>query len=219
MKAAAPSVHRRIYDEISGKITSGGLKPGDRLPSEADLMCAYGCSRMTVYKALSALQAEGLIERRRKAGSFVATPRITATVLEIPDLEAQAEACGDRYEFRLVSQEIVGGDLELAGVHVRNGRPLCYERRVIYLATVPEAVEVDFSQVSPGRWLLQQVPWSAATSRISAVPAEGHVSRYLELAKGDACLQVERETWRDGAAVTLVRQVFDGAHYALVARF
>ena len=55
------------------------------------------------------------------------------------------------------------------------------------------------------------------SNKISAGAAESHMSRYLELAKGAACLQVERETWRDGAAVTLVRQVFDDANYARVA--
>lgn len=213
------SLHRRIHDDMSSRITSGALKPGDRLPTEAELMQAYGCSRMTAYKALSQLQAAGLIERRRKAGSFVAAPQLSSTVLEIPDLQAQTEARGETYQFRLLLQRVRGRELEVSGVHVCAGRPLCVETRTIHLDAVPEALTINFAHISPGRWLLQQVRWTQAENRISAIVADGEISRLLEITRGSACLRVERETWRDGEAVTAVRQVFDGAHYHLVAKF
>ena len=47
--------HERIRSEMEAEILSGALKPGERLPTEQELMQRYGCSRMTVNKALSAL--------------------------------------------------------------------------------------------------------------------------------------------------------------------
>ena len=213
------ALHSRIRADIEAQILSGALPPGARLPNESELMQTYACARMTVNKAMSALAAAGLIERRRKAGSFVAVPRLSATVLEIPDLQAQAEARGESYQFRLLSRHIHDHNLELEGVHVRAGLPLCHEHRTISLKAVPEAAEVDFAAVSPGSWLLRQVPWTEGENRISAVAARHGVAKHLELPEGAACLKVERETWQNGQLVTFVRQVFDGAHYNLVARF
>ena len=71
----SPPDHRPLYqkirDAIETKIMSGALRPGDRIPIEHELMAEYGCSRMTVNKALSSLAAAGLISRQRRRGSFV----------------------------------------------------------------------------------------------------------------------------------------------------
>jgi len=213
------ALHERIRSDIEARITSGEWAPGTRIPFEHELMRTWTCSRMTVNKALTALQTAGLIERRRKAGSFVAAPRLSSMVLDIPDLEAEAHARGESYQFRLLSRREVDDQLELTGVHVTGGRPLCHEYRVIDLATVPEARDADFSVVPPGTWLLKQVPWSEARTTIGAIQAGKTVGGLLDLDPHTACLRVDRTTWRDGRIVTVVEQVFDGAHYYLIARF
>ena len=73
-------LHERIRSEIEAAILAGDLRPGDRIPRETDLMAEYGCARMTVNKALSALAGSGMVERRKRAGSFVAQPRAQAMV-------------------------------------------------------------------------------------------------------------------------------------------
>ena len=213
------SLHRRIRDAIAAEIVSGRLPPGTRIANETELMLTWGCARMTVNKAMSALAASGLIERRRKAGSFVAAPRLSSMVLDIPDLEALAAERGESYEFRLLMRKVVDDNLELGGLHVRSGLPLCHEYRVISLRAAPEAKDVDFTAGSPGSWLLSQVPWTEGENHISAVAAHGDTAKLLDLPEGTACLKVERTTWQEGRAVTFVRQVFDGAHYSLTARF
>lgn len=212
-------LHQTIRDDIADRIKSGVLAPGARLPVEHEMQVTYACSRMTVHKALTALVQAGLVERRKKAGSFVAAPQLSVTVLEIPDIEAQARARGESYEFRLLSRAVHDGVLELSGLHIGAGRPLCFEHRLIVLATVPAAADIDFSAVSPGSWLLQQVPWSQAENRIHAVAADRDMAGRLDLDPGAACLRVDRETWHNGQRVTFVQQTFDGAHFHLVARF
>jgi len=60
-----------LVDDFSRMISEGAIKPGDKLPSEAELMTAGGVSRATVREALSRLQVSGLVETRRGIGTFV----------------------------------------------------------------------------------------------------------------------------------------------------
>ncbi len=223
----ASTLHRRIYDDLESRILSGDWAPGSRIPFEHELTERYGCSRMTVNKAISELATRGLVTRRRRAGTFVAQPRVHSAMLAIPDLRAEATARGLAYEFRLLERkerapteeerELAGGGLllELEGLHLGDGTALALERRLIALTAAPEAMTVDFRKVPPGSWLLDFEP----EHRISAVSATAREARLLELKAGAACLCVERRTWRDGQGVTQVWQTFPGDRYDLVARF
>jgi len=69
------SKHRRIYDYLLASIQSGELRPGDRLPSEAELGKLFNASRITVAKAVHDLQRMGLVTRRPGAGTHVCAER------------------------------------------------------------------------------------------------------------------------------------------------
>ncbi len=226
-------LHQKIRDDIEQQIRSGVLKPGDRIPFEHELMAQYGVSRMTVNKALTPLDEAGLIERRKRAGSFVRLPRLDSTVLDIPDIQHEITARGEAYRFELLSYSIrkanseeelelagEGGKiLALTGLHFASAKPLAFERRLINIDAVPEVETVDFTRQSPGHWLLGVVPWTHVENQISAAPAEAQTARHLHIDKGAACLVVDRRTWREKARVTTVRQIFDGSAYRLIARF
>lgn len=225
-------LHQQIRDDIEQQIRSGALKPGDRIPFEHELMTQYGVSRMTVNKALTPLDEAGLIERRKRAGSFVRLPRLDSTVLDIPDIQHEITARGEAYRFELLSytihkanneeeRELAGNGkvLALTGLHFASAKPLAYERRLINLDAVPQAEAVDFTRQSPGHWLLGVVPWTHVENQISATVAEAQTARHLRIDRGAACLVVDRKTWREKARVTTVRQIFDGSAYRLIARF
>jgi histidine utilization repressor len=228
------SLAERIRAEIEANILSGAWPPGHRIPFEHELTARYGCARMTVSGVLSRLAEDGLIERRRRAGSFVAAPKAQSAVLEIPDLRAELQARGAAYGYELVSQRrrraaradeagrgmAVGTPLlDLTCLHRANGRAIAHEARLISLAAVPAADAVDFAAVPPGSWLLEHVPWTEAEHRISAAAADEGLARHLEIALGGACLVMARRTWRAGATVTDVRQSFVAGSFDLVARF
>ena len=75
---AAPSkkeiipLYSRVATIIQNRIASGQYEPGERLPTEEELLQYYGVSKITVRNALSLLEAEGLITRTRGRGTFVA---------------------------------------------------------------------------------------------------------------------------------------------------
>lgn len=60
--------------ELRTRIVDGAIQPGDKLPSENELMAEFGVSRTVVRSALTRLQAEGLVETERGRGSFALTP-------------------------------------------------------------------------------------------------------------------------------------------------
>lgn len=62
----------RIVKEIAGEIRQGRLRPGDKLPTEAQVVNRFGVSRTVVREAISRLQASGLVETRHGVGTFVA---------------------------------------------------------------------------------------------------------------------------------------------------
>ncbi len=65
---------REIVIQIETAIESGELKPGMALPSETQLALDYGVCRMTAHRAMTDLQTRGLVVRRRRVGTVVATP-------------------------------------------------------------------------------------------------------------------------------------------------
>lgn len=227
-------IHQRILADIRSRIVSGAWPPGHRIPFEHELTRQYQCSRMTVNKALSQLAKAGLIERRRKSGSFVKRPQSQAAVLEIHDIGTEVRALRLPYRYERVARlaraatradrELIAVPvgsplLELTCLHFAGTDRFCLEERLISLATVPEAAGESFEKTAPSAWLLGKVPWSEAEHMIAATAAEARMAELLDVPNGTACLVVERRTWTDGKPVTHVRLTYPGDSHRLVARF
>jgi GntR family transcriptional regulator/MocR family aminotransferase len=84
-RSVAP-LYRQCYDAIRGAILAGRLRPGARLPSTRLLAADHGVSRNTVTLAFDQLRAEGYIEPRHRAGTFVsaALPDTLLGVAPVP---------------------------------------------------------------------------------------------------------------------------------------
>jgi GntR family transcriptional regulator, histidine utilization repressor len=232
--ARADSIHARILGDIEGKILSGEWRPGHRIPFEHELSASYGCARMTVNKALTQLARAGLIERRRRVGSFVAQPPSRSALLEIPEIRVEVESLGLPYRFEVLHRRrraakasdagalegLDGGDvLELVCRHWAGERPFCLEERLINLAQAPEAELERFEDHAPGAWLLSRAPWTSAEHRIRARAADAKTAKRMEVQAGAPCLSVERRTWSGAAPVTYVKLTYPGESHELVARF
>src|SRR5580693_10395187 len=69
-------IYKKIQQTILKMVESGHLKPGDAVASERELARIHKVSLMTARHALAGLEREGMVERRRGAGTFVAAPKI-----------------------------------------------------------------------------------------------------------------------------------------------
>ena len=89
-----PSIDRKSFEPpyaqlargIRERIARGEYRPGDRLPSEAELCATYGISRMTVRRAIMELAREDVIEAEHGRGTFVKPPQLGAATFDLAEL-------------------------------------------------------------------------------------------------------------------------------------
>jgi GntR family histidine utilization transcriptional repressor len=227
-----------VYDQIKRAIThlirSGAWKPGDRLPSEAELSERLSTARMTVNRALRELTEDGLLVRRRRAGTFVAQPEMPAAILRIVDMASAIPARGQVYGYICEASETIPAPDAVARhmrlplgarvqhvecVHTANGEIVELEERWINLALLPEAARADFSRQGPGSWLLRAAPWTEAEHTVSAINANDRLARRLGVASGAACLVLERRTFQGNDVVTYARLTHPGKRHSMTERF
>jgi GntR family histidine utilization transcriptional repressor len=233
LKSGGRSLQDLIRLDIEERIMSGEWLPGFRIPFEHQIMKKYACSRMTVNKALIPLVEKGLIDRRRRAGTFVAAPAFHRLSLKILDIKAEILGTGRTYDFKLhycaersatlddkLALSIASGQvMALTCIHYSDDRPFAFEKRLINLSLAAEARFADFRTTPPGSWLLAHIPWSESRHRISAVAADDSQARHLGVELGHTCISIERWTWRLSERITYVQQLYPGDAYALEAHF
>lgn len=104
--------HRQIYDAFRARIDSGELAPGEKLPTEAQLMQHFAVSRTTVSRALRDLEMQGLVRRRRGSGTYVREKTTTSDQLDLSFFVPWVESgAGLPYVEGLIHQQLA----DLAG--------------------------------------------------------------------------------------------------------
>jgi GntR family transcriptional repressor for pyruvate dehydrogenase complex len=94
-----------IATELRRLISSGQLKPGDQLPTEATLCRQFGVSRTTLREAIQMLRTSGLLDVTPGRGSFIRTPDLSQLLADLA-LTAPALRCnmGDIAHMRMLIQ-------------------------------------------------------------------------------------------------------------------
>lgn len=93
MSSLPPALERRrprtlalaLVEALGDRIRDGVIAPGDKLPTEAEVMAEFGVSRTVVREAISKLQASGLVQTRHGIGTFVAEPSEAASFRITPE--------------------------------------------------------------------------------------------------------------------------------------
>lgn len=106
----------RIAAHMAARIQQGGLKPGDKLPTEAAMSRDFGVSRTVIREAIAQLRNEGMIETRQGVGAFV----IDRPLRHIR-LDDQGDM--DSHGFRDLFQLRVPLEIEAAGLAATHHRP------------------------------------------------------------------------------------------------
>lgn len=222
IKATAPGLPKAqlIASEVRRRIIDREWRQGDRIPDEADLAVEFGAARATVNKALQLLADEGLLDRRRRAGTRVAVDPVRKATLTIPIVREQIESAGMAYSHRIVALRrspladaaacrmgVKAGTpmTHVRAVHYGDGSPFQYEDRWINPHAVRGMEGVDFRHVNANEWLVRNAPYSRADVSFSAVNADARDARMLQTCPGQALLVLHRTTWNDDHPITTVR--------------
>ena len=138
------SLAQRVVAGLKERILAGDLRPGEKLPSEAELVEEYAVSRTVVREAVTRLRAEGLVETFQGRGSFVlAVPEPSSFSLEASAIRSQRDVL-DMVDFRLgVETEAAA----LAARHHTDADSLAISEALAELGRAGHegAVEADFA--------------------------------------------------------------------------
>ncbi|WP_158879828.1 FadR/GntR family transcriptional regulator [Amycolatopsis anabasis] len=142
---SAVRAYERVVEQIEEAVFTGRLKPGERLPSERDLMTQFGVSRSTVREALRVLQAGEVI--RSRAGD----PRGPEVVAASPaalhkSMHRLARADSLRLVELLQFRMLLEGSAYLLAARLRTGEQLAEMETA--LAEMERHVDVGYAEFS-----------------------------------------------------------------------
>ena len=137
------SLPQRVVAGLKDKIFAGDLPPGQKLPSESELIEEFGVSRTVVREAVTRLRAEGLVETFQGRGSFVLTvPEPTSFTVESAAIRTHHDVL-DMIDFRL-GIECEAAALAAARVDSAGIESVRTALAEFVAATPEDAVEADF---------------------------------------------------------------------------
>jgi GntR family transcriptional regulator len=124
-------LHHQVYLDLRGAIEAGELRPGDRLPPERELTERYGCSMITIRRALTELAREQRIERTRGRGTFVLRPRIDRDLAGSLSFTDEMQTRGLDATTRLIAARAEPAGESVAGaLGIEVGAPTLYLERL-----------------------------------------------------------------------------------------
>lgn len=226
--------YQRLKEQIIAEISSGKLRPRDRVPSENELVGSAGVSRMTANRALRELTSEGYVERIAGVGTFVADLKAASHVLEVRNIADEIAHRGHLHSATVLAncaeravrdvadalQVEEGSDVwHLTVVHRENGAPIQHEDRYVVCSFAPDCLEQDFTRLTPSAYLSGISPLQEAEQVVQAVMPGPDIQKSLQMKAGEPCLLVQRLTWADGRPVSLARLHHPGARFQLTGRY
>jgi GntR family transcriptional regulator len=205
---AAEEARRRILTEIS----SGVLRPGERLGAERDLAVRYGVSRSTLRSALAELESSGAIRRSggRAGGVFVAERRVERDLHTVAGLPAYLRRQGFQAGARvLATRTLQASDEVVAGLGLSPGAVVYEIVRTRLADDVPISLEQAYLPADRFPGLLDRplggqlypmleaeyglIP-GEAEERIEVVGASENAARVLGVTRSTPLISVERHT-------------------------
>jgi GntR family transcriptional regulator len=199
--------YQKIQRAIRHRIEAKQMKPGDAVSSERELAKIHGVSLMTARHALAGLEREGVVERRRGSGTFVAPPRIQFN--KLMSYTEQMASRGLPPTSKVIAAKIVEDEPEIAArLGLGAASRMVKIERVRLTADEPFALETcylpatDFADLV-GAPLARASLFSAlehdygvelayADEEVDATFAEGHVAQLLNLKAGAALLRIRQ---------------------------
>lgn len=212
--------HYQLRELIRDEITTGRWGVGDRLPSERELCDIFKLSRTPVREAIDALVKEGLLQRQKGRGTFVAEPKIMEKWLESPEgFTDSISKQGYQVETRVLTFTLVPAPHKVSlELRLSSDEPVFILDRVrsilnepILLVTsyipkkiCPTLLNHDFTRNSLYRTLRESygIYIAGAKRCLEAVLANESESEFLNVSPGAPLMLIESTSYlKDGTPV------------------
>jgi len=226
--------YRQIEQALRERISA--LRPGDRLPSDAELCAEFGVSRMTARHAMQRLAEDGLVAREPGRGSFVADPpphrranrlmTFTQEMLRlgrVPSSKVLARVIRPSSDAEATSLGIPRGQpvVDLQRLRLADDEPIALEKAVLIGGCAPAVMNADLAHGSLHETLGRAgFVLRRGTGTIAAAAATAEDVRILAIRTGDPLL-VERRVIVDahGRRIETTESRYPADRYGLVIRF
>jgi GntR family transcriptional regulator len=206
--------YQRIQTAIRHRITNGELKPGDSVASERELARLHSVSLMTARHALAGLEQEGVVERRRGAGTYVAPPRIHFN--KLMSYTEQMASRGLSAASKVIACKEIEGEEEIAArLMLPATNQLIKVERLRHTSDEPFALETCYlpadkfpglTNESLGRGSLfstlerdYQVQLTYADEEVDATAAENRVAHLLQVPRGAPVMRIRQVIYSSNA--------------------
>lgn len=239
MDAVLP-IYFQIKQTVRGWIVNRQYNPGEKIPSEAELMAQFKVSRLTVRQAITQLVQEGLLVSRRGEGTFVSTDErlINSFNAELRgfldnifarnlNLETREVKVARMAAPKLVKQklELDNGDCDVIQIkrnRFHNGKNFNFAINYLPLAIGERIVESKLYKKPLSQILVGDlgVCFEESMQTIEASFADQEVAEALAIASGSPILYIERIVYnKEHKPVDLFQSSYPGDRCKLIVRF
>lgn len=211
-------VYKRIQNAIRKRIESAELRPGDAVASERELSRMHSVSLMTARHALAGLEREGLVERRRGAGTFVAAPKIHFN--KLMSYTEHMSSRGLTPRSRVLIAKIIEHNAEVAArlglpatstlakierLRETDGDPFALETCYLPADEFAELVHAPLARTSLFATLKHDygVELAYADEEVDATAAEANVADLLSVPRGAPVLRIRQVIYSTKGKATI----------------
>ena len=235
LKRGAPvPLYHQLKAALLRDIESGRWRPGERLPTEDELIARFSVSKITVRHALHDLTQLGYIRREQGRGTFVQGPPLEEGPRELKSFTSEMQGHGFRATSRVLEQGVVAAPPDIAGrleldegepvfrlhrLRLADGEPMGLQTAYIPMRLAPGIDELSFADASLYEVLASRYSLYAAGAREThqAVSVPEDVAPLLRAPAGSPALAAERLTsLQDGRPLELVHSIMRGDRYKIV---
>jgi len=226
--------YQRIQGVIRKRIEAGQLRTGDSVASERDLAKIHQVSLMTARHALATLEREGIVERRRGIGTFVAAPKIHFNKLMsyTEQMASRSLTAGSKILFSKIiydEQEIAArlalptstGIIKLERLRHSSEEPFALETCYFSSEEFPNLLSLPLNRESLFKVLEReyQVELGYADEEIDATAADTRTAELLSVSRGEPLMRIRQLIYSTkGKAITYVLGFYRSDRHKLVIR-
>lgn len=213
-RSSTVPLYTQIKEALRAKIIDGTYVAHQQLPSESEMIHAFGVSRITVRQAINDLQKEGLLFKVHGKGTFVAMPNVSQELTHLQGFgEAMHRLGHETFSEVFGLKTVKGSGIVCAKLAIDEGAAVTEIRRVRYLNREPVSIDYSWVRHEVGSRLSEKnlrekdlfsllenalrQPLHSADVEIDATSASAEIATRLKVAAGAPILRIERLTYAE----------------------